>query len=164
MGVVDTGSGYCVECDNCERELEPDDPVVVWHRERRHAAGAGYVKTRGCMECVNDALNGELVGRPLSLSRGLRVIGGESRIHVRETECNHCGRSMVFATETNYKEPYTRTAYCSKHCRDEHATRQRKPKICKVCFVRFVPARSDAKTCSPACKQKLYRQRKHAIH
>ena len=31
---------------------------------------------------------------------------------------------------------------------------------CKVCGETFKPARSDAKTCSPPCRQKAYRQRK----
>ena len=165
MGVVDTGNGTRIECDSCERELEPEDPVAVWHHKRGGDLGAGYVKTRGCLECVDAALTEEIRNvRGFSLRRTFRLMGGEYGVYAREAECNHCGRGIVFATETNYKEPYTRTAYCSEHCRDEHTTHPRKPKICKACSVRFVPTRSDAKTCSPACKQKLYRQRKHAIH
>jgi len=32
-------------------------------------------------------------------------------------------------------------------------------KTCEVCGEQFTATRRDAKTCSPACKQKAYRQR-----
>jgi hypothetical protein len=38
----------------------------------------------------------------------------------------------------------------------------RQDMLCEVCGQPFTPARSDAKTCSAACKQKAYRQRQAA--
>jgi hypothetical protein len=39
---------------------------------------------------------------------------------------------------------------------------RRKGRICDISGVRFVPKRGDAVHCSPACKQKAYRQRRPA--
>lgn len=157
MGVVDTGSGYRVECDNCQWELEPRDPVVVWHKQRRADIGSGYLQVRGCMQCADAAINEEYAARGFGLRRAVRVISGET-LHVRHTQCAHCGREIIVATETKYKGDYTRVVYCSDDCRDTHKMRQ--PITCKVCRKSFIPSRSDAKTCSPACKQKAYRLRR----
>jgi hypothetical protein len=61
--------------------------------------------------------------------------------------------------------------FCSDRCRNHvHGARWRarnpKPKRpramvqCEVCLDNFAPARAGAKTCSPSCRQKAYRERK----
>jgi len=42
-----------------------------------------------------------------------------------------------------------------------HTARDRE-KVCGVCGEEFTAKRVDAKTCSPACKQKAYRRRRAA--
>jgi hypothetical protein len=56
--------------------------------------------------------------------------------------------------------------YCSDSCRYVHHTRKRRsakaPRrrhACQQCGRDFLAARVDAKTCSPKCRQKAYRQR-----
>lgn len=159
MSVVDTGNGYRVGCDNCQRELSEDEPVVVWHHRSWGDVAPSYTQTRGCVECADSALNEELGGRPFSLRRALGYNAGKGP-HIRQTQCHQCERGVLFVTLTKYSGRYTRVAYCSDHCRDANKKRVRPPKICKACSVRFIPTRADAKTCSAACKQKLYRQRR----
>jgi hypothetical protein len=57
--------------------------------------------------------------------------------------------------------------YCSGRCSiDAYIERRRlrraaaRDKTCEVCAKEFTAKRRDTKTCSPACKQKAYRQRK----
>ena len=164
MGVTDTGSGLRVGCDYCDRELTLSDAVVIWRRRERSDLGNGYIQTRGCEDCVEEALKEEFDRRGFSLRLALRLWRG-NRIHAREAECHHCGRTIFFLTETKYDTPYTRRAYCSDFCRDasrelvrqQSASRQRLS--CEVCGEPFLPTRSDAKTCGNACRQKAYRQR-----
>jgi hypothetical protein len=65
---------------------------------------------------------------------------------------------------------HERSALCSNRCRNrvygarfrERHPRPRKPGViaqCQVCGRNFAPKRSDAKTCSNACRQKSYRKR-----
>lgn len=60
--------------------------------------------------------------------------------------------------------------FCSNRCRNRvygarFRRRHSRPKTvhalaaCRVCGCNFEPKRSDAKTCSPACRQKAYRER-----
>ena len=67
--------------------------------------------------------------------------------------CKTCGRPVHYAKRTNLPR------YCSWNC--NHAAGLARPVsvICAVCKHAFIPGRNDAKTCSPACRQKSYRQR-----
>ena len=57
-------------------------------------------------------------------------------------------------------------AFCSDRCRWTYHNGQRRArlavrrgkKVCEVCGAQFTPTRSDAKTCSRACRQKKYRE------
>jgi hypothetical protein len=55
---------------------------------------------------------------------------------------------------------------CGEKCRMAiyAAKGRRKPieRLCQTCGQPFVPKRADALTCSPACRQRAYRQRQHA--
>jgi len=53
------------------------------------------------------------------------------------------------------------TAY-QDQLRREKRLEERK-KVCEVCGEEFTATRRDAKTCSPRCKQKAYRQRKKEV-
>ena len=80
----------------------------------------------------------------------------------REATCEGCGRT-VFRTFWT-RRPGARVA-CSQSCRRKlHAALRRaksgrREKTCTVCGQSFLAARSDALTCSQACRQKAYRQR-----
>jgi predicted nucleic acid-binding Zn ribbon protein len=57
--------------------------------------------------------------------------------------------------------------YCSGRCSNDASIERRRQrraaarqKVCEVCGEEFTAKRVDAKTCSPACKQKAYRRRR----
>ena len=64
---------------------------------------------------------------------------------------------MYYAKRTNLPR------YCSPAC--HHAARLVRPiaVVCTVYGKTFIAPRSDARTCSPACRQKAYRQRNNGL-
>jgi endogenous inhibitor of DNA gyrase (YacG/DUF329 family) len=79
--------------------------------------------------------------------------------------CETCGRVVHQIA----RKGRTHT-FCCDRCREIHfvAYERRKRQAarneieCAGCGKRFIPERSDTKTCSPACRQKLHRRR-HAV-
>jgi len=73
----------------------------------------------------------------------------------RAPVCEECGRKST-------------RKFCSKRCETQHhnkarsarAAAARADKTCEACGRPFTPKRVDARTCSPACRQKLYRLEK----
>ena len=94
----------------------------------------------------------------------LRVKSGVAELEVAESvtdidthHCQNCGHST------------RRGRFCSDACRYAYHNRKRHlrtaanwDKVCEVCGEEFVATRIDTKTCSPACRQKAYRQRARA--
>jgi endogenous inhibitor of DNA gyrase (YacG/DUF329 family) len=80
--------------------------------------------------------------------------------------CAGCGRDVYFAGEGNKLGAYcsdrcSRITFNRYHAAKRKANRQRYlAKTCEVCGEEFTAKRVDAKTCSPACKQKAYRRRR----
>jgi|SRR5215212_3004017 hypothetical protein len=73
-----------------------------------------------------------------------------------ETRCLECDMALSSA----------RSRFCSDRCRwtfhnreGRHRSAAGREKTCEVCGKEFVAKRSDAKTCSPRCRQKARRQR-----
>ncbi len=84
------------------------------------------------------------------------------RRYLPERPCEGCGRGVF--NQTNGRSH--KHAFCCQQCqRDYYSARQRekrvkaRQKVCELCGKDFVAARRDALTCSPACRQKAYRQR-----
>jgi hypothetical protein len=74
--------------------------------------------------------------------------------------CETCGR-VVF-TLPRWQKKYH--VACSRQCRKAIYPALARPqssreKTCAVCGTAFTAPRSDAVTCSPACRQKAYRRR-----
>lgn len=80
--------------------------------------------------------------------------------------CDTCERLVVW--RFTGRDHYRRHVFCSERCqwtyyntaRNERAACARE-KVCEACGQSFTATRRDAKTCSAACKQKAYRQRKN---
>ncbi|SRR5712692_7367009 len=79
--------------------------------------------------------------------------------------CEGCGRPV------HYRPSYRRRrhVHCSARCawtatnrRRSTATAAARRKACTVCGTVFDAPRRDARTCSPACRQRAYRQRRGA--
>ncbi len=150
-----------MECDNCQRGLTPTEPVIIWYHQRRADLCPGYAQTHGCQSCVDEALNVEIASRGFSLRHAFRVLSGKPKTTARPSWCARCNRSLYVVTATPYKETYSRSYFCSDHCRTASRPAQ-KQIACEVCEASFTPKRADAKTCSPACRQRAYRSRLRA--
>jgi hypothetical protein len=81
--------------------------------------------------------------------------------------CARCERPMGYRLTASTM----RRTFCSEACghayRDQLRNQRRKErgavereKVCEVCGKEFTASRKDTKTCSQACKQRAYRQRK----
>jgi uncharacterized OB-fold protein len=127
-----------IECTNCGHVLGPRQVVVMIRRryERYRHAWFPY-----CLRCVPG-----------------------SDIDTERTQpCLVCGREIRYAS---YSWATSHNGTCSYQCAYRHKIAQQcerkrvhhDPTKCTVCGGRFVPSRSDARTCSNACRQKLYRQ------
>lgn len=85
------------------------------------------------------------------------------RLHVQEpgsvvyrTELDRLRRFYEVVTDISSK-PTRRKDYVTDKSELNNVTDNRKP--CLTCKSLFVPLRSDAKFCSPGCKQSAYRKR-----
>jgi hypothetical protein len=145
-------------CENCNATLGTRDACFAWYERRRGdlPLSAGYVLKRGCEACAEEAIRTEYDSRPFSVRMALGLLNG-GKLHARGGFCERCFRVVVVCTQTKYPgEDYERVIYCSNACRDARPERE---KVCAVCDKAFTAKRSDQKTCSPACRQKAYRQR-----
>jgi predicted nucleic acid-binding Zn ribbon protein len=141
-------------CGECGTTLGADDTVFL--APVPVVAGRGWTAPV-CEVCAPKRMV-ELRGR------GERY-GRRSDLYP-EWQCATCGRSVVFrVSELQYRR--RKHAFCSEKCSQIHHNRRRsersqpsREKTCSVCGGAFTATRSDAKTCSPACKQKAYRQRR----
>ena len=80
----------------------------------------------------------------------------------RRVHCDSCKRVVVYGAADH---DLRKRIFCSERCRWTYHNEQRseaasvsREKTCEVCGADFTATRTDAKTCSPACKQKAYRQ------
>jgi hypothetical protein len=96
--------------------------------------------------------------------------GGPSPFRSSAERCAGCARPIYYPEEPFrlFPSPFDRRwAHCSQRCawtarnrvRSELRAEARR-RDCAVCGERFQPARSDAVTCSSACRQRAYRRRR----
>lgn len=143
-------------CGSCGRDVAPEEPICfgsevyvgfpplrggLFHELR--VCQPLYERTVLCETCAPDWLSAK----------------AETAVSQR---CAFCERVMVFPLSVREM----RRSFCSESCsrayhgrlRKERRTEDRK-KVCEVCGGAFVATRKDAKTCSPKCKQRAYRER-----
>jgi endogenous inhibitor of DNA gyrase (YacG/DUF329 family) len=128
-------------CGKCGRQLDPAEPVwlVPIGIGYRITGTFGRWRAPVCRECA-----------PLSW------------LHLPSVSCAGCGRGVVYRRlDSRLLRPA-----CSDRCRWKDRNRRRSEQLaadrirdCAVCNERFHPAKAGALTCSPACRQKAYRQR-----
>jgi hypothetical protein len=86
-------------------------------------------------------------------------------VDYQRLRCASCGRPMRVRLKRWH--PYLAEQVCCSDCARKLAnararTRRRvqhEQEVCEACGKSFVPKRSDAKTCSNACRQRLHRER-----
>ncbi len=149
-----------MECHLCDRSIEPGE-LIVRHRyktkPRRGETPAGprwvqkgYVSPIGvmCKECH------------VKREKGRRYKESEDPFYgLIERQCAYCGRVIWnYPGLVGYNPAYD---LCSQQCRNKLRTINRRVKprtvACEVCGESFHPKRRDAKTCGPACRQRLRR-------
>lgn len=129
-------------CARCGRDLDPVEPVW-WHGRlgprRRNVAPVG--------ECCR---------LPDYVTR-------DHGWYAQQQACEACGRAVW------HRWPSRQPVCCEQHRYKAQAARRsaerhqaRADRECVGCGSTFTPARSDARYCSPACRQRAYRRRKDA--
>jgi hypothetical protein len=113
---------------------------------------------RKCRRCELDIPDSEVAGR-LPRGKGLGCSGCYPKAVKRIKPCEACGRKISQHRFCTWR--------CENHYYNAPAAARRKAQrlearlgmTCTQCGESFTPKRRDAKTCSPACKQKAYRER-----
>jgi hypothetical protein len=159
-------------CSKCGRSLRADEPAVVrgWTRwaviytysDGTRRLGA-RLEDRGarCVECASLRRVRERVWQYVFEIGGREIHSS----YYREAPCAGCGRPTI----RDHEHRNRKHTFCSQPCevayhnaaRTKRAAFARR-KVCEVCEEPFTATRRDAKTCSPACKQKAYRRRRAA--
>ncbi len=137
-------------CSKCGAEL--GDTVYRYTPLLERGYGGTRWRTRPtkdqdpiCEECAPDWL-------PELQTRVYRL-----HMYSHKAPCETCGRGVFFVSESENPAGHV---FCSENCKHKHKPSERpRKKTCEVCGSEFVAKRSDARTCSPACRQKSYRKR-----
>jgi ribosomal protein S14 len=166
---------YADRCGICGRDLAPDDLVYI-DVVSEQSTGEGifdtwartYGPVGGC--CASERLIqlGKKSAENGGKWRGMRYKNADTGYRWRKTgaiatSCEICGRPVV-ATVTYRQYIHREHYFCSEHCRwtyynharSEQSAKDR-VKVCPMCSQTFTAKRKDAKTCSPACRQRMYR-------
>jgi hypothetical protein len=143
-------------CGECGKEFSDEQ------REKRYRVSeynSPFVVM--CADCAPEWL---VTGR----GKPVRIMPA---IEVHTWECAGCGSEVVFGMS---EFQHRKRVYCSDACRKRYArerynTEQKQrtatrehERACEVCGRTFRSKRSDAKTCSDACRQRAYRLRTSA--
>ena len=152
-----------------ERRAQERQRVADWKARQRH----GTV----CYYCGQDIPEKQPVWR-IRARKGVRIKcracwnehhkGPHRHDKGIKDACEGCGRTV-------WRSPWyarPKRLWCSWLCRRKKTTTEiiekrskeraerRGDRVCAVCGGFFTPKRSDGLTCSPACRQKRYRQKK----
>jgi len=133
-------------CGYCARTLAPDEPVTLCaYKTWQH----GHGRTGRAPIC-NDCM--KVPGRWSLFTLRTEYQGRSVRVR-----CENCRRPLTLASDRRRFH-----AVCSDRCLRsvKKAARHRvRSFTCDTCGATFLPARTDSRHCSPACRQKAYRQR-----
>jgi hypothetical protein len=145
-------------------------------REQRRVICNAQETAACCAKCARALKSAEPIWREsLSLGRGwfggwrttvapvCQSCASEWSTYHPPSPCEGCGRPVH--NEKTFRVRFL--TFCCERCRRRaqasHAREQRcsarSTRTCGMCGETFEPARTDAKFCSPRCKQKAYRQR-----
>jgi hypothetical protein len=126
-----------MQCPSCQRELRDSEPI--------HRVALSWFDRMVLLVCRDCAAR---------MTRG-------DRKWLAPKACEGCGRSVIY--DTNHLP--TRVVICGEACRcalraaaapDREDPAERR---CRICDRLFLTTRPNSLYCSPACRQKAYRQR-----
>jgi hypothetical protein len=155
----------------CDRCLEPmQDDATVWRISVDYGHASGAMQS-WCAICVADRFKSHLPSYTQNWTKEqreglLRTLAEmpHDRWHPMQS-CERCGRPVIFDASRRIP-PHTvcrdacRYAVKLAQARARHA-RRRQPVSCAACGKPFQPKRADALTCSHACRQQAYLERRH---
>jgi hypothetical protein len=134
-----------MRCTTCPRDLADDVPVYRYRRPRQ--GGEIVIQCSDCAE-VMAAKERAWTGWPWHWAA--------------PAPCEGCGHPVIDRGDgwQTRRHVTCGAAACQRAIRAA-ASRARRPvpRDCLGCGVEFKPARGNARYCSPACKQRAYRQR-----
>jgi hypothetical protein len=75
--------------------------------------------------------------------------------------CEGCSRDIYLQVTHRRRRYVACSEKCRKECcrKDALLQKEERKRNCVCCGREFLPPRSDARTCSPACRQRAYRRR-----
>jgi hypothetical protein len=78
--------------------------------------------------------------------------------------CHDCHRPVFHGAARKVPSHVSCSPECNRavYAKLAHDRRRRAERVCRTCGALFLPKRADALTCSPACRQRAYRQRRAA--
>jgi hypothetical protein len=147
-------------CFECERTIAPGETVYRVKVSTRNFFSGEFSKALAihCEDC----------GRTFTTGQRERFRVGERVFYeapkkFSKEPCGYCQRNVF--TESTARD--ANVILCSWRCSRHYYTaldrerrfEQRKDTVCQTCGDEFTPKRADAKHCSPACKQKAYRDK-----
>lgn len=154
----------------------PEEPEEIARWEHFCNSSSG----KSCYECNRDFKSGEpiyrarkavLVGRGVFRHYSISMLSfcHECRPYIcyDEGQCEICRQTVFYPWDRVER----RHIFCSDDCNKQYWARYQREKrlterevtcqkVCQSCDRGFSASRSDTKFCSPACKQKHYRQRR----
>lgn len=166
--------------------MRKDDHCVAFHTRnalRRFGYAALHPKAATCQRCRRTLLDGESVhwictksGRGWFGGRCRQFgyvcadcrgdVGGDQRNAWTARPCHQCAR-MCYRPRNDWRTDSFH--FCSDLCYGIHyrapklkAAAGERRKECTTCGAVFDASRRDAETCSSACRQKAYRQRRRS--
>lgn len=147
--VTDMGT-HLRQCPICSTEVPADVPMVAAEvgRRRNRRERFWYRREPICMPCARSSWNPESPdGKTSALHHGADGV---------TSTCEVCNQLVVLQPDKRRK-----VVTCSDRCRLSRYKTKRVPSsvTCDVCGKTFA-ARAGARYCSPACRQKAYRDRK----
>jgi Zn finger protein HypA/HybF involved in hydrogenase expression len=134
-------------CCRCGRPIAPGEPIwlvncrLLWPLPQLHVNIMKDAPAAACRACVQPPTDRPRTGRCPVCGRVVHLVGPRSWALLCSDRC----RNKVYGARFRTRYPKSKSKSLLVQCR--------------VCQHNFVPRRADARTCSPACRQKSYRQR-----
>lgn len=141
---------YGTTCGTCANTLEPDQPAYRCRYNFRHTGGliSDLYDQRCYATTCKDCYSSDLF---------LYLAGGDDEL---VSECFSCLRPLIVGGYRANQRWVACSTTCLAALRREDRRQKRTTTTCSTCGETFTPARSDARYCSSACRQRGYRQRK----
>jgi hypothetical protein len=140
-------------CAKCGAAIGPQEPVWV-----------GTL-----VNCYQTPLHRRIVARTCKVPYCCNCYHGNGRraaaYYDSPFQCVTCDRPVYLRVLPGNRHFIPYVIACSEDCRQAFYRARRlkrkgpRERVCAVCGETFTPPWRDAKTCSPACRQKAYRQR-----